>query len=71
MEQIAAKEQKVIPFETLVEATNNFHQNHKLGDIYCCTIDNHTLEKNIVSIRDRDSLNQEFIPLEHLKDYLV
>ncbi|XP_022155352.1 cysteine-rich receptor-like protein kinase 10 isoform X2 [Momordica charantia] len=32
LEQIAAKEQKLIPFETLVEATNNFHPNHKLGE---------------------------------------
>ncbi|XP_038893332.1 putative receptor-like protein kinase At4g00960 isoform X1 [Benincasa hispida] len=32
LEEIAAKEQKVIQFETLVEATNNFHQNNKLGE---------------------------------------
>lgn len=31
LEEIAAKEQKVIQFEILVEATNNFHQNNKLG----------------------------------------
>ncbi|XP_016903253.1 cysteine-rich receptor-like protein kinase 43 isoform X1 [Cucumis melo] len=31
LEEIAAKEQKLIQFETLVEATNNFHPNNKLG----------------------------------------
>ncbi|MDV3194065.1 MAG: His/Gly/Thr/Pro-type tRNA ligase C-terminal domain-containing protein, partial [Sweet potato little leaf phytoplasma] len=37
-----------------------YRRQDAIGTPYCCTIDNHTLEKNIVSIRDRDSLNQEF-----------
>lgn len=32
LEQIAAKEQKLIPFQTLAQATNNFHPTHKLGE---------------------------------------
>ncbi|XP_059655370.1 cysteine-rich receptor-like protein kinase 43 [Cornus florida] len=31
LERIAAQEKKQFPFETLVKATNNFNQNHKLG----------------------------------------
>ncbi|MDV3179026.1 MAG: His/Gly/Thr/Pro-type tRNA ligase C-terminal domain-containing protein, partial [Candidatus Phytoplasma australasiaticum] len=62
-------------FEVIYDETQSIGKRYRrqdaIGTPYCCTIDNHTLEKNIVSIRDRDSLNQEFIPLEHLKDYLV
>ncbi|XP_059649524.1 cysteine-rich receptor-like protein kinase 43 isoform X2 [Cornus florida] len=32
LEKIAAKEQKLFPFETLVSATKDFHSNHKLGE---------------------------------------
>nr|GEZ38080.1 putative receptor-like protein kinase At4g00960 [Tanacetum cinerariifolium] len=31
LEQIAAQEQKIFKFQTLVSATKNFHPNHKLG----------------------------------------
>lgn len=31
LEKIAAQEQKVFPFETLVAATKNFHSTHELG----------------------------------------
>uniref|UniRef100_A0A5B6YJU9 Putative Cysteine-rich receptor-like protein kinase 10 n=1 Tax=Davidia involucrata TaxID=16924 RepID=A0A5B6YJU9_DAVIN len=32
LEKIAAQEQKIFPFETLVSATKDFHPNHKLGE---------------------------------------
>lgn len=32
IEKIAAQEQKVFPFETLVAATKDFHISHKLGE---------------------------------------
>ncbi|XP_054810700.1 cysteine-rich receptor-like protein kinase 43 [Prosopis cineraria] len=32
LERIAAQEQKIFPYETLVAATKNFHSHHKLGE---------------------------------------
>lgn len=32
LEKIAAQEQKIFPFETLISATKNFHPAHKLGE---------------------------------------
>ncbi|KAJ7954270.1 Receptor-like kinase [Quillaja saponaria] len=32
LERIAAQEQKIFPFQTLVAATKDFHPNHKLGE---------------------------------------
>lgn len=32
LERIAAQEQKIFPYETLLAATKNFHVHHKLGE---------------------------------------
>jgi glycyl-tRNA synthetase len=42
----------------------------EIGTPYCVTIDFETLEKdNSVTVRDRDSMKQERVPIEKLKDY--
>ncbi|MDV3197787.1 MAG: His/Gly/Thr/Pro-type tRNA ligase C-terminal domain-containing protein, partial [Candidatus Phytoplasma australasiaticum] len=62
-------------FEVIYDETQSIGKRYRrqdaIGTPYCCTIDNQTLEKDIVAIRERDSLKQEFISLERLKNYLL
>ncbi|MFW8664389.1 His/Gly/Thr/Pro-type tRNA ligase C-terminal domain-containing protein, partial [Candidatus Phytoplasma citri] len=62
-------------FEVIYDETKSIGKRYRrqdaIGTPYCCTIDHQTLEQDIVSIRDRDSLKQEFIPLKNLKNYLI
>ncbi|MDV3166346.1 MAG: glycine--tRNA ligase ['Waltheria sp.' little leaf phytoplasma] len=62
-------------FEVIYDETKSIGKRYRrqdaIGTPFCCTIDHQTLEQDIVSIRDRDSLKQEFIPLQNLKNYLI
>ena len=42
----------------------------EIGILYCITVDYDSLEKNSVTIRDRDSMKQIRVPLEDLEDIL-
>ncbi|NCN07070.1 glycine--tRNA ligase [Candidatus Falkowbacteria bacterium] len=48
-----------------------YRRQDEIGTPYCVTIDFDTLEDNTVTIRDRDSMIQDRISLDSLKDYLV
>lgn len=48
-----------------------YRRQDEIGTPYCVTIDFDTLEDNTVTIRDRDTMAQERISLDILKDYLV
>ena len=48
-----------------------YRRQDQIGTPYCVTIDFDTLEDNCVTIRDRDSMTQERISLDTLKDYLT
>jgi glycyl-tRNA synthetase len=41
------------------------------GTPYCFTIDSDTLEKNIVTVRDRDTATQESIAIDQVEQYLA
>jgi len=47
-----------------------YRRQDEIGTPYCITIDFETLEKNDVTVRDRDSIKQERVKIEELKDYL-
>ncbi len=47
-----------------------YRRQDEIGTPYCVVIDFDTLEKNMVSIRDRDTQNQEFVPISELVNYL-
>ena len=40
------------------------------GIPYCVTVDFDTPENGEVTVRDRDTMKQERMPIENLKDYL-
>ena len=47
-----------------------YRRQDELGTPYCITIDFDTLEKNDVTVRDRDTMKQERIKIEELDSYL-
>ena len=42
-----------------------------MGTPYCITIDDETINNNIVTIRDRDSMEQITLPIKLIKDYIL
>ena len=41
-----------------------------MGTPYCITVDDETINNGTVTVRDRDTMKQEIIKVENLKDYL-
>jgi len=48
-----------------------YRRQDELGTPYCITIDYQTLEDNTVTLRERDSMKQERIKIEHIKNALI
>jgi glycyl-tRNA synthetase len=48
-----------------------YRRQDEVGTPYCITIDTQTLEDNSVTVRERDSMKQERISIEELKNYLI
>ena len=46
-----------------------YRRQDEIGTPYCVTIDFDTLEDNTLTVRDRDTMQQERIKIEDLKDY--
>ena len=47
-----------------------YRRQDEIGTPYCITIDFDTLEKDTVTVRDRDTMKQDTIKIEEIKDYL-
>ncbi|MCX5698219.1 MAG: glycine--tRNA ligase [Candidatus Omnitrophica bacterium] len=47
-----------------------YRRQDEVGTLYCVTVDVQTLEDKQVTVRDRDTMLQERINIERLKDYL-
>jgi glycyl-tRNA synthetase len=43
----------------------------EIGTPFCVTVDHESLEDNAVTVRDRDTWEQERIPIDRLKEYLA
>jgi glycyl-tRNA synthetase len=48
-----------------------YRRQDEIGTPFCITIDFDSLEKNDVTVRDRDTMKQERIKIEELKNYLT
>ena len=61
-------------FMCTYDETGNIGKRYRRQDVagtpYCITIDEDTLEKGTVTVRDRDTMNQETIKIEEIKDYI-
>ena len=47
-----------------------YRRQDAIGTPFCITVDNDTLEGKGVTVRERDSMKQERIPVEKLNTYL-
>lgn len=47
-----------------------YRRQDEVGTLYCVTVDVQSLEDNQVTVRDRDTMQQERISLDSLKEYL-
>lgn len=47
-----------------------YRRQDEIGTPYCITVDFETLEDNAVTVRDRDTMKQERVKIEELRDYL-
>lgn len=61
-------------FVTTYDETGNIGKRYRRQDVigtpYCITIDEETLNNNTVTVRDRDTMEQDIIKLEDLKEYI-
>ena len=47
-----------------------YRRQDEIGTPFCITVDFDTLEDKAVTIRDRDSMEQERVPLDQVGEYL-
>ena len=47
-----------------------YRRQDEVGTLYCITVDVHSLEDRQVTVRDRDSMLQERVSIDNLKQYL-
>ena len=47
-----------------------YRRQDAIGTPYCITVDNDTLEKGTVTIRDRDTMEQEVISVDEIEEYI-
>ena len=47
-----------------------YRRQDAIGTPFCITVDNDTLTDNAVTIRERDTMKQERIPIENIHSYL-
>jgi glycyl-tRNA synthetase len=48
-----------------------YRRQDEIGTPYCVTIDFDTLEDRAVTVRDRDSMSQERVPIDGLVDHMA
>jgi len=48
-----------------------YRRQDEIGTLYCLTIDFDSLEKDDLTIRDRDTMKQERVKIKELTDYLI
>jgi glycyl-tRNA synthetase len=47
-----------------------YRRQDEVGTLYCVTVDVQSLEDKQVTVRDRDTMKQDRVSLDKLKDYL-
>jgi glycyl-tRNA synthetase len=60
-----------IDFDDAGAIGRRYRRQDEIGTPYCITIDFETLEDNAVTIRDRDTMAQERIGLDHVEAWLA
>jgi glycyl-tRNA synthetase len=61
----------VVEYDETQNIGKRYRRQDEIGTPYCVTVDFDTLEDNAVTVRDRDSMAQERIPLAEVEGYLA
>jgi glycyl-tRNA synthetase len=61
----------VVDFDDAQAIGKRYRRQDEIGTPYCVTVDFDTLDDNAVTVRDRDTMAQERIPLDALESYLI
>jgi len=71
--QVAADLRKLwnVDFDDAGAIGRRYRRQDEIGTPFCVTVDFDSLEDNAVTVRERDSMEQERIPLERLRGYLA
>ena len=72
---LKTKLQKSINGRVLLENTGNIGKNYRkhdeIGTPACITVDFQSIDDDTVTVRDRDSMEQQRVHLEELNDFLI
>lgn len=60
-----------IEYDTSGAIGRRYRRQDEIGTPFCVTVDFDTLEDNAVTVRERDSMEQERVPLNELQGYLA
>lgn len=60
----------MIAFDDRGNIGKRYHSQDEIGTPWCITVDFHSLEKNDVTVRDRDTIEQKRVKIKELKNYL-
>ncbi|MEY5145004.1 MAG: hypothetical protein RL745_371, partial [Actinomycetota bacterium] len=61
----------VVDFDDAGAIGRRYRRQDEIGTPFCITVDFDTLEDNAVTIRERDSMNQERVSLDQVQSYLA
>lgn len=65
------KESWMVVFDGRGNIGKRYRAQDEIGTPFCVTVDFDSLEKNDVTVRDRDTMEQVRVPIEELKEYLA
>jgi glycyl-tRNA synthetase len=65
------KENYMVKYDDTASIGKLYRRQDEIGTIYCITVDVQSLEDNMVTVRDRDTMSQERIGLDKLDEYLL
>ena len=60
-----------VDFDDAGAIGKRYRRQDEIGTPYCITVDFETLEDDAVTIRERDTMNQERIGLDHVRGYFA
>ncbi|MCX6790586.1 MAG: glycine--tRNA ligase [Candidatus Gribaldobacteria bacterium] len=60
-----------VEFDDSGNIGKRYRRQDEIGTLYCITIDFESLEKNTVTVRDRDTMQQERVNITELKQFLT
>lgn len=64
-----------LDFDTVYDDSGSigrrYRRQDEIGTPFCVTIDYQTMEDETVTVRDRDAMNQERVPIKYLKRYFI